>query len=172
MEAASPELWAKVDMVKSVFPGATVIQVRTPRQRLADLIRHARQEGDHDRAIDLRERWRERAAIREYDGNQTREHAEAESLREILDMSHPAQAPPPPEPEDPDSPTPHGVTASGWAMSLRDRAAPMEDVRTIDIPIDNEASRQSTKETKTQQLRLNFDQPTPSRAPRSNQVPE
>lgn len=29
--------------------------------------------------------WEERAAIREYDGHQAREHAEAEALREIID---------------------------------------------------------------------------------------
>ncbi|MCG3136718.1 MAG: hypothetical protein HJJLKODD_00554 [Phycisphaerae bacterium] len=33
-----------------------------------------------------RERWSERAAIREFDGGQAREHAEAEALKEIIDL--------------------------------------------------------------------------------------
>jgi hypothetical protein len=44
-------------------------------------------------ADDLPERWREyyieRAAIREYEGGQAREHAEAEALRETIEaMKH------------------------------------------------------------------------------------
>ena len=38
-----------------------------------------------DLPADWRVEWEERAAIREYDGGQTREHAEAEALREIID---------------------------------------------------------------------------------------
>lgn len=34
---------------------------------------------------DWRLEWEERAAIREYDGGQAREHAEAEALREIVE---------------------------------------------------------------------------------------
>ncbi len=34
---------------------------------------------------DWRVEWEERAAIREYDGGQAREHAEAEDLQEIID---------------------------------------------------------------------------------------
>lgn len=38
-----------------------------------------------DLSPDWRIEWEERAAIREYDGGQAREHAEAEALREIID---------------------------------------------------------------------------------------
>lgn len=38
-----------------------------------------------DLPADWRIEWEERAAIREYDGVQHREHAEAEALREIID---------------------------------------------------------------------------------------
>ena len=37
---------------------------------------------------DWRIEWEERAAIREYDGGQAREHAEAEALREVVEMMH------------------------------------------------------------------------------------
>ena len=38
-----------------------------------------------DLPSEWRVEWEERAAIREYDGGQAREHAEAEALTEILD---------------------------------------------------------------------------------------
>lgn len=38
-----------------------------------------------DLPADWRIEWEERAAIREYDGGQAREHAEAEALREIVE---------------------------------------------------------------------------------------
>ncbi|MCH8852697.1 MAG: hypothetical protein IID41_08605 [Planctomycetes bacterium] len=37
-----------------------------------------------DLPFDWRLEWEERAAIREYDGGQAREHAEAEALTEIV----------------------------------------------------------------------------------------
>ena len=40
--------------------------------------------GPDDLPGDWRIEWEERAAIREYDGGQVREHAEAEALREIV----------------------------------------------------------------------------------------
>ncbi len=47
-------------------------------------------QGGYLAPADMPESWRElyeeRAAIREYDGGQAREHAEAEALREILAM--------------------------------------------------------------------------------------
>ncbi|HSW45111.1 MAG TPA: hypothetical protein VLM89_06030 [Phycisphaerae bacterium] len=41
--------------------------------------------GPDDLPPEWRERYEERAAIREYDGGQAREHAEAEALRETLE---------------------------------------------------------------------------------------
>ena len=41
-------------------------------------------QGPEDLPADWRIDWEERAAIREYDGGQSREHAEAEALREII----------------------------------------------------------------------------------------
>lgn len=84
MRHAPADLRATVDQIKQHFPGAKVVAVRNPRQNLADLIRDARQRQDNDRALNLREAWRERAAIMEYDGNQPREQAEAEALADTL----------------------------------------------------------------------------------------
>ena len=50
-----------------------------------DLADPRRAIGPEDLPSDWRIEWEERAAIREYDGGQAREHAEAEALREIIE---------------------------------------------------------------------------------------
>ncbi len=85
MRGAPAALLATVSQIKQYFPGAKVVAVRNPRQNLADLIREARRRQDHDRALNLREAWRERAAIMEYDGNLPRAQAEAAALADTLE---------------------------------------------------------------------------------------
>jgi hypothetical protein len=63
--------------IKARWSGSTLQAVRMPRERLADLLRETRRQGNRKRAEDLRERWRERAAIMEYDGRMARPQAEA-----------------------------------------------------------------------------------------------
>lgn len=84
MRHAPADLLATVSQIKQHFPGTKVVAVRNPRQNLADLIHDARRRRDPYRALNLREAWRERAAIMEYDGNLPREQAEAEALADTL----------------------------------------------------------------------------------------
>lgn len=78
-------LRATVGAVMDVF-GGHVVEVRTPRQHLADLILGARRRGDHARALDRREAWRERRAIIQFDGGLPRPQAEANAVADLLRM--------------------------------------------------------------------------------------
>jgi hypothetical protein len=66
------------------------------RRELAGLIRAARRAGDRFRAVAIRETFNERAAIREYDGRQSRHVAEAGAASETLaawDLAEPEPEP-------------------------------------------------------------------------------
>ena len=84
MRDAHVDLWNMVTTVKRHFLRAEVVTVRTPRQRLATLICDARREGNRSYAVDLRERWHERAAIMEFDGSLPRAQAESAALVGLL----------------------------------------------------------------------------------------
>ena len=75
-----------VERIKTLWPGVEFVEVRNPRQHLADLIRDARQNDDQDQALNLREAWRERAAVMEYDAGLPRPQAEVEGLADTLRM--------------------------------------------------------------------------------------
>lgn len=88
MQGASAELWGAVNRVKAGLGGAEVVRVESPRQHLAELIRDARRNGDHDRALNLREAWQERAGIMEHDGEQTRTQAEAHAVADTIRVAY------------------------------------------------------------------------------------
>lgn len=81
---APADLRNSVDEIKALWPDAEVVAVRNPRQRLADLMHAARRAVDTDRAQRVREAWRERAAIIEFDGGISRGRAEALALSDVL----------------------------------------------------------------------------------------
>jgi len=84
MKGTTDAVRAAADRIKRLIPTATVERIITPRVKLAAAIRNARQKGDHDRAISLREAWGERAAIMEFDGKMPRADAERAAVGEAM----------------------------------------------------------------------------------------
>lgn len=76
----------RIDAPVGLVTVELVEQMRTHKLQLIELLRATPCVGVliEDLSPDWRVEWEERAAIREYDGGQAREHAEAEALREIV----------------------------------------------------------------------------------------
>ena len=76
----------RIDAPVGVVTADFVEQMRAHKAELIELLCASPCSGVRieDLSPDWRVEWEERAAIREYDGGQAREHAEAEALREIV----------------------------------------------------------------------------------------
>ena len=87
---ATPAMRATVDTIKTAFAdwcGVEVVDVRPdpnwPRRQAARVIRQARRVGDRDRAISMRDGWRERVAICCEHGGLSEAEAEGVALQEV-----------------------------------------------------------------------------------------
>ena len=76
----------RIDAPVGLVTAKLVEQMRAHKTELIELLCASPCAGVRieDLSPDWRVEWEERAAIREYDGGQVREHAEAEALREIV----------------------------------------------------------------------------------------
>lgn len=67
--------------------GGVVVKLETPEQRLASAVRQARRRGERLYVDDLRERFQERAAIMQYDGERSRREARRAAAAEVLEAA-------------------------------------------------------------------------------------
>lgn len=77
--------------VADVFGELELVEVRTPRHALADLIRGTRRRGDRESAAALRMEFNERAGIREFDGGMDRRRAELAAAGDALEHARISQ---------------------------------------------------------------------------------